>query len=172
MAVNQTPRTIFTEILKKNHPDAIAWVEGNELATQLNGSVKFYRTPYGGVLVEAEIFGLPNINIQNSSDFYAMHIHEYGDCSEGFAHVGGHYNPSQVIHPNHAGDLPPLMANQGYAWTSFYDKRFGITEIIGRSVIIHSFADDFTTQPVGNAGGKIGCGTIRLIGPKQPDSPQ
>lgn len=39
-------------------------------------------------------------------------------------------------------------------------KRFGIDEIIGRSVIIHSQADDFRSQPSGNSGSKIACGTI------------
>ena len=55
----------------------------------------------------------------------------------------------------------PLMGNQGYAWLAFYDKRFSIPEILGRSVIIHAMPDDFRTQPSGDAGEKIGCGVIR-----------
>ena len=55
----------------------------------------------------------------------------------------------------------PLLGNQGYAWTSFYDKRFAIDDIIGKSVVIHSRRDDFTTQPAGDSGEKIGCGVIR-----------
>lgn len=64
-------------------------------------------------------------------------------------------------HPDHAGDLLPLMGNQGYAWSAFYDKRFTLDEIIGRSVIIHSGRDDFSSQPSGDSGTKIGCGTIK-----------
>ena len=53
-----------------------------------------------------------------------------------------------------------LLGNQGYAFSVFYDKRYTIQEIIGRSVIIHEKPDDFTSQPAGNAGDKIACGTI------------
>lgn len=155
-----TPGTEFTQLLIRNHPGAIAWVNGNEQYPDLNGAVKFYHTTYGGVLVEAEIFGLPNISTPGSSSFYAMHIHESGDCSDHFSHTGLHYNPRNTLHPDHAGDMPPLLGNQGYAFSVFYDKRYTIREIIGRSVIIHEKPDDFTSQPAGNAGNKIACGTI------------
>ena len=108
-----------------------------------------------------QIFGLPNISTQDSSDFYAMHIHEFGDCSGSYSKTGNHFNPAGTLHPMHAGDLIPLLGNQGYAWTAFYDKRFTIDSIIGKSVIIHSKRDDFTTQPSGDSGEKIGCGVIR-----------
>ena len=90
-----------------------------------------------------------------------MHIHEYGDCSGSFERTGNHYNPSGQPHPGHAGDMVPLLGNAGYAWTAFYDKRFAIQDVIGKSVVIHSGADDFTTQPSGGSGTKIGCGEIR-----------
>lgn len=157
-----TPRLTFVNILEKNRPRAVAWVKGNSTHSQLSGLVKFYDTPYGGVLVEAEIFGLPNVTEQGSSDFYAMHIHENGDCSGSFEKSGSHYNPTDHPHPEHEGDMIPLLGNQGYAWVSFYDKRFDIDDIIGRSVIIHSRRDDFTTQPAGDSGDKIGCGVIRV----------
>lgn len=156
-----TPRLTFVKILEKNKPHAMAWVTGNDANPQLSGLVKFYDTPYGGVLVEAEIFGLPNPDNPNSTNFYAIHIHEYGDCSDSFEHTGNHYNPANHPHPQHAGDMIPLLGNQGYAWDVFYDKRFSINDIIGKSVIIHSGMDDFTTQPSGNSGTKIGCGEIR-----------
>ena len=156
-----TPRLTFVRILDKNCPAAMAWVTGKGAYSELSGLVKFYRTPYEGVLVEAEIFGLPNISTQDSSDFYAMHIHQNGDCSGSFEKTGGHFNPFNTVHPEHAGDMVPLLGNQGYAWTAFYDKRFTIEDIIGKSVIIHSRRDDFTTQPAGDPGEKIGCGVIR-----------
>lgn len=157
-----TPRLTFVNILEKNKPRAVAWVTGSNADSPLSGLVKFYDTPYGGVLVEAEIFGLPNVSEQRSSDFYAMHIHEYGDCSGSFEKTGSHYNPAGHPHPEHEGDLIPLLGSQGYAWASFYDKRFNMDDIIGRSVIIHSRRDDFTTQPAGDSGEKIGCGVIRV----------
>lgn len=164
MYSNQTtPRIPFLQLLTYERPDAAAWSTGSASHPRLSGLVKFYRTTYGGVLVEAEIFGLPNIDQQGSSDFYAMHIHEFGDCSDNFDKTGNHYNPSGEVHPDHAGDLLPLLGNQGYAWSAFYDKRFTIEEIIGKSVIIHSNRDDFTTQPSGDSGTKIGCGEIRKL---------
>jgi len=36
----------------------------------------------------------------------------------------------------------------------------GPTSFIGRSVVVHANADDFTTQPSGNSGARIACGVI------------
>ncbi len=155
-----TPRLAFLHQLQDNKPQASAWVRGQTAFPGISGLVKFYNTPYGGILVEAEIFGLPDIETPGSSDFYAMHIHENGDCSQDFTHVGSHYNPENKQHPYHAGDMPPLMASQGYAYSVFYTKRFQIRDILNRSVIIHAGKDDFTTQPSGNSGMMIACGTI------------
>lgn len=41
--------------------------------------------------------------------------------------------------------------------------RFSIDEVIGRTVIIHDYPDDFTTQPSENSGTKITCGVIRGV---------
>ena len=161
MQQSPTPRLTFSQLLENNRPQAVAWVQGGTQAPRLSGLVKFYNTPYGGILVGAEIFGLPNQSVPNSSNFYGMHIHENGDCSDHFARTGDHYNPGGQPHPEHAGDLLPLLGNQGYAWSAFYDKRFQIRDILGRSVIIHAMPDDFATQPSGNSGAKIGCGVIR-----------
>lgn len=164
MQSNQTtPGIRFTELLRYDRPQAAAWVTGNAASPKLSGLVKFYQTSYGGVLIEAEIFGLPDKNESTEGSFFAMHIHQFGDCSDDFAKTGNHYNPENNPHPFHAGDLLPLLGNQGYAWSAFYTKRFAIPDIIGKSVIIHSGPDDFTTQPSGNAGTKIGCGEIRRI---------
>ena len=158
-----TPRSLFIHLLEKDKPQAMAWIQGNKEHSKLSGLAKFYATKYAGVLVEAEIFGLPDEDKPLSTNFYAFHIHEFGNCSNGFMNTGEHYNPMKEAHPRHAGDLVPLMGNNGYAWLSFYDTRFKIWEIIGKSVIIHSQPDDFTSQPSGNAGEKIGCGVIRSM---------
>lgn len=75
--------------------------------------------------------------------------------------IGNHYNPPNSSHPNHAGDLPPILSGNGYGWIAFYDKRFNLSEIIGKSIIIHDMSDDFKSQPAGNSGMKIGCGVIK-----------
>lgn len=156
-----TPGMIFTNTLQNGQPQAAAWVRGNAQNPQLSGLVKFYGTPYMGVLIEVEIFGLPSNIAEGSSHFYGMHIHENGDCNPPFDQTGAHYNPGGLPHPDHAGDLIPLLGNQGYAWQSFFDKRFTISEIVGRSVVIHDMSDDFKTQPSGGSSEKIGCGVIR-----------
>ena len=158
-----TPRMTFNQLLSYERPAAAAWITGNTANPRLSGLVKFYQTTYGGVLVEAEIFNLPNVTEDVSSDFYGMHIHQFGDCSGNFENTGDHFNPARREHPYHAGDLPPLLGNKGYAWTAFYDKRFRIEDIIGKSVVIHDMRDDFTTQPSGASGTKIGCGEIRRV---------
>ncbi len=155
-----TPRSTFIRLLANDNPQAVAWVTGNKSAPDLSGLVKFYQTPYMGVLVEAEVFNLPNISTPGSTNYYGMHIHEQGTCSDRFESAGAHYNPSNQPHPMHSGDLIPLLGNQGYAWLSFYDKRFTINEILGKSVIIHAMPDDFMSQPAGNSGIRIGCGII------------
>lgn len=158
-----TPRINFISLLAYERPQAVAWVNGGVDYPRISGLVKFYQTSYGGILVEAELFNLPNVDREGASDFYAMHIHETGNCSDYYMGTGGHYNPKNTLHPDHAGDLMPLLANQGYAYGVFYDKRFTIPGIAGRAVIIHLNPDDFTTQPAGNSGERIACGVIKKV---------
>ena len=74
-----TPRINFIQLLSYERPDAVAWINGSAEYPRLSGLVKFYQTSYDGILVEAEVFSLPNIDKQGASKFYAMHIHESGD---------------------------------------------------------------------------------------------
>ncbi len=138
-------------------PDAVARIRGGIDTPSIFGDVKFYQKR-GGVLVVAEIFNLP---MSNNSGFFAFHIHEGNSCSgEKFSNTGSHFNPTSLPHPNHAGDLPPLMLCGGGAYMAVMSDRFRIEDVIGRTVVIHSGADDFTSQPSGNAGDKIACGVI------------
>lgn len=155
------PNLSFSELLGSERPQAVAWLQGKEDPSQLGGFVKFYATSFGGVLVELEVYGLPDK--KGDSNFYALHIHEHGICSNGFTHTGEHYNPQNALHPFHAGDMPPIISSNGYAWSSFFDGRFSVAELIGRSIVIHGKADDFATQSSGNAGEKIACGVIRFV---------
>lgn len=158
-----TPRLAFIQLLEENRPQAMAWVRGGESAPQVSGLVKFYETPYGGTLVEAEVFGLPNVAVLGSTGFYGLHIHEKGDCSANFSRTGEHYNPKNNPHPYHAGDLLPLLSSQGYAWMALYDRSIQVQDVIGRSAVIHANPDDFTSQPSGNSGAKIACGVIERL---------
>lgn len=138
-------------------PNAVAFIKGGPEAPSLMGSVKFYQRK-GGVLVVANMTGLP----ESTSGFFALHIHEGNSCTgEGFADTKGHYNPKNRPHPEHAGDLPPLLSASNDAYMSVFTNRFSVAEIIGRTVVIHSGPDDFRTQPAGDSGMKIACGVIR-----------
>jgi len=75
-------------------------------------------------------------------------------------HILTHYNPDTCPHPHHAGDLPPLFRADGYAFAMFLTDRFSVQELIGKTMILHSGPDDFTTRPAGNSRTKIACGTI------------
>lgn len=64
------------------------------------------------------------------------------------------------MHPEHEGDLPPLLSDKGTAWMMVYATRFFPEEVVGKTVVIHDMPDDFRTQPSGNSGEKIACGQI------------
>jgi Cu-Zn family superoxide dismutase len=49
------------------------------------------------------------------------------------------------------------------AWLAFVTTRFTVRDIIGRSVVIHMNRDDYTSQPAGDSGQRIGCGVIRVL---------
>ena len=145
---SSTPGDRFAQILQFQTPAALAWVRGNTpYAPGLSGMVRFYDTPYGGVLIEGEFFQLPNKGISSSTDFYALHIHENGDCSAGFTRTGGHYNPTGTYTPGIPAIFCLLWETAGMDGLLSYDKRFTVKEIMGRSVVLHSGLDDFTSQP-------------------------
>lgn len=142
---------------KTKRPVAYAQIRGGRDMPRLKGTVKFYQMP-GGIVVETGVFGLP----ENASGFYGLHIHEGAVCEgKDFADTGSHYNPEKRLHPQHAGDLPVLISCAGRAYSAVLTNRFSIQDIIGRTVVIHSDADDFHTQPAGASGRKIACGVIQ-----------
>ena len=118
------------------------------------------------LLVSAEIRGLkPNAE-------HGFHIHEKGDCSSGDGmSTGGHFNPTTQSHgahgigSHHAGDLPSLVADaNGVVKLKFETTSIiidsGVTNIIGRGLIVHRDPDDYKTQPTGNAGPRLACAVI------------
>ena len=133
-------------------PTAVACITGS---VGLHGTVSFCQTSKG-VLVTVKIHNLPH------NGFFALHIHEGANCrGAGYPNTGGHFNPTGKPHPNHAGDLPPLISCGGEVYLSVLTDRFCLRQVVGRTVVIHSKRDDFTSQPSGDAGTKIGCGVIR-----------
>lgn len=119
------------------------------------------------VLVSVKVSGLK----PNSA--HGFHVHEKGDCSSADAmSAGGHFNPDGHPHGDparqkrHAGAMMNLVADaKGEAATTFAvdtirvdDGKYGI---LNRALVIHTNPDDYVSQPVGNAGGRIACGIIR-----------
>jgi len=104
---------------------------------------------------------------------HGLHIHEVGDCSSGDGmSAKGHFNPYGKPHAHagtaerHAGDLPSLKAaKNGRAkvdvMLDVITVAPGPASIVGRGLIVHADADDYKTQPTGNAGARIACGVIR-----------
>lgn len=144
---------------KATLPYAVADIHGSEAYPNLRGQVRFYPRRWC-VLVEANVQGLP----ANETGFFGFHIHGGNACTgEAFADTGSHYNPTEAPHPSHGGDLPPLLSCHGNAYLAVATGRFRVEDVIGRTVVVHDGADDFTTQPAGNAGTKIACGVIRRV---------
>jgi len=121
----------------------------------------------GGVRVTGQVSGLP------PRSEHGFHVHENGDCSAPDASsAGGHFNPAATAHgrvgqgEHHAGDSDNITANEdGVATVDTLLQVVTLgdatgTDIIGKAVIVHADADDYTTQPTGNAGGRLACGVI------------
>jgi Cu-Zn family superoxide dismutase len=86
--------------------------------------------------------------------------------------AGGHWNPAMHMHGapeamTHLGDLGNLTADAAGAVNITITKAGitvgdgAMTDVIGRAVIVHANPDDLTSQPVGNAGGRMACGVVQ-----------
>ncbi len=150
-------------VLLTQLPHASAELMGSSAYPDIHGTVRFYQTR-NGVLIAAEVSGLPHSHSICQNPVFGFHIHDgsqcEGDMHDPFSGAMAHYNPDHCAHPFHAGDLPPLFGNQGYAFSVFLTDRFSLPEVIGKTVILHGNPDDFTAQPSGNAGEKLACGVI------------
>ncbi|PWK17244.1 superoxide dismutase family protein [Xanthomarina spongicola] len=106
---------------------------------------------------------------------HAIHLHEKADCSSADGKsTGGHWNPTSEPHGKwgdakgyHKGDIGNMEADaNGNATITFSTDQWCIgcgdsnKEIIGKAIIVHQGVDDFTTQPTGDAGGRVSCGGI------------
>ena len=150
----------------EKQPDAYAVLKGNDRHPGIRGNVLFYDTG-DGTMVFAEVCGVVDKDGKLSNRFHGFHIHAGSSCSgnaeDAFADTDGHFTPFPMPHPDHAGDLPPLLMNRGCAWVQVLTERFRPKEIIGRTVVLHDMSDDFDTQPAGDSGEKIACGEIHAV---------
>ena len=150
-------------------PSASAYIKGGPLAPDLRGHVLFTNVANGSE-VFVEVAGLPAYQPAKKGESpigpHGFHIHEKGVCDIGdvkdpFQAAGGHWNPTNQPHGNHAGDFPVLFSNNGYARMLFFTNKFRGEDVIGKSIIIHQNPDDYRSQPAGDAGKRLGCGVIQ-----------
>lgn len=147
---------------------AIAYVKGNPSYPGINGTVSF-KNVSNGCEVSVNIEGLPPFSAASGNKPqigpFGFHIHKFpcgdaGNPNDPFPASDGHWNPTNQPHGNHAGDFPVLFSNDGISKMTFFTNRFKVRDIINKSVVIHESPDDYRTQPSGNSGKKIACGTI------------
>lgn len=163
--IDSEKAAVLTRVMG-TQPMAIAYLKGDNTHRDIKGKVSFYPV-LGGTLFCIDVSGLPVESGSCNGKFFGMHIHEGAKCvgneEDPFSMADGHYNPYNCEHPRHAGDLVPIFSKNGYAWAAFFTENFTVSEILGRTFIIHSSPDDFTTQPSGNSGNKIACGEIEIV---------
>lgn len=138
-------------------PKSNSTVTGTATFTEKNGKVTF----------TAKIAGLqPGV--------HAIHIHEKSDCTAADgSSAGGHWNPTFKKHGKwgageyHKGDIGNFTADaNGNGTITMTTDEWAIggddetKNILGKGLIVHQGADDFTTQPTGNAGGRVACAGI------------
>ena len=147
-------------------PTASATILGLDGAA--HGTVSLRQTPHG-VLLMAELTGVP-------PGVHGLHIHETGACdaSEGFMSAGDHFAGANDSHGYlvaggpHAGDMPNIHVPDGGALTvevfnpriSLVDGAGFLLDADGSALMIHAGADDYESQPSGDAGDMIACGVI------------
>lgn len=129
------------------------------------GGIKL-RPMLSGVQVYGTITGLaPN-------SVHAIHIHQNPSCADKGEAAGGHFNPTGQPHSqptaaaSHSGDMPNITADSnGVAKVDLINSKITLTpnlpnSVYNHAIIVHAGADDYVSQPSGNAGGRIACGVI------------
>lgn len=121
---------------------------------------------------------------------HGLHLHQVGECEPDstapddpsetgdFLSAGGHLNPDDAQHPDHAGDLPSILVQEdGTAQISFTTDRLAQEDLLdddGTALMVHSDADNFANIPeryapegadedstsTGDAGDRAACGVV------------
>lgn len=156
----------INELLATEYCKARAYIQPAP-GWNVSGIVEFEETPEG-VMINAKVLNLPEGK-------HGFHIHEGNECNGDFESAGGHYNPYNSMHGSpddgirdrHVGDLGNLVADEfevaHYQRLDTIVALRGPRSIVGLAIVIHEHPDDFTTQPTGESGSRIGCGIIEKV---------
>ncbi len=120
-----------------------------------------------GITVTGQLTGLP-------PGERAIHIHAVGQCeAPGFTSAGPHWNPADRQHGTenpqgpHHGDMPNITVGadstvsvQVTTTAGTLRQTDALLDADGAAVVIHAGADDYRTDPSGNAGDRIACGVV------------
>ncbi|XP_068929925.1 extracellular superoxide dismutase [Cu-Zn] [Petaurus breviceps papuanus] len=141
---------------------------------QVTGQVLFKQLyPDGKMNVFFDLAGFP-VDTRNTSS-RAIHIHKFGDLSNGCDGTSGHYNPHEVDHPHHPGDFGNFPVKDGKIRkfrSNVSASLFGTYSVLGRAIVVHEQEDDLGkggnkgSREHGNAGKRLACCVIGISGPE------
>ncbi|KAN0000638.1 hypothetical protein ACTFIZ_001074 [Dictyostelium cf. discoideum] len=149
--------------------NAIAIIKG----LGVEGKITFYQECEGSsIYINGTVSGL-------TPGQHGIHVHEFGDTSNGCISAGEHYNPRYREHGSpldverHIGDLGNIeVLSNGVSTISIRDtvmSLFGMFSVMGRTIVIHADRDDYgrgnfsDSKTTGHSGKRVGCGIIAKI---------
>ena len=134
------------------------------------GTVKASSSPYGTVLT-------PDLK-DLTPGLHGFHVHQNPDCGPGEKGgktvpglaAGGHYDPAGAgrhagpYGNGHLGDLPALYVDtNGKAGHPVLAPRLKLSDLKGRSLMIHAGGDNYSDNPkkLGGGGARMACGVVK-----------